>query len=425
MSHDGQGEKMKMDREAIRKGIWVGGLSLFLVVMGGCNAEHDGAADENTTGSDTDAPVVITSKKLLMAHGYDSDKGTWDTYAAYAKDQGYRIYRYDLPPKGSIEERATKLAEAILQEKGIEDGSLIGLGHSLGGLDLRYVVTEGHHHEGDTSNLFYQAAQKIAIIYTLSSPHKGITPPGVDDATRDMQPAAMQRFNRARPHVDQVIEGRKIPTLAIRFKCGDAEISDGNSPKTPASTDGDGVVLTRQQLFNGAPYSQSIYSGKHTKNSLCFDGGSAELQQTEMFQHILDDASGEEPIDRDVKDIVFYEDQKCSGDEGGLFSSRFKPDDTVNCGTSDQCSNNAIRSAMLFPGIPKNTRITLYSTIGGSKSDDWAQITVKSSIAYPVCIESFEQDISKGGIALEYHPKDATLGDEQGLDGKVSSLSVE
>jgi hypothetical protein len=363
-------------------------------------------------------------KNILFAHGYQSSSETWDIFANYTEQVGgYNIYRYSVLKDGSIKTRATQLAQHIVADSSkIADHSLISVAHSMGGLDLRYIVSLAHKNESDKNNLFYKAAKKISKIYTLATPHKGTGLVGVDDATKDMEDDNMKAFNEAYPYSTYTIDGRKIPLLAYRFKCGDEKSSDGSNPRYADDNDIDGVIFSKKQYFNGAPFTQTIFSGKHTDDALCLESSDVELEQTDILQDILDQKN--EPSD--VRDIVFYEDNSCKGDEAGAFSSSYKIGG-VRCLGNDECDDNKISSMMIYPNIKKDTTIELYSNKSDSTTDDWAIISIGDiKIDRPICIGSFESELSSSvkskGIEMEYHKVD--FG-EDGLDGKVSYVKVD
>jgi hypothetical protein len=369
------------------------------------------------------ATAAAAPKAILFAHGYDSDRETWDRFSLYAEQAGYQVLRFDVPAKGSIEERATRLAEQIIANStAIQAHTLISVGHSMGGLDLRYIVSLGHANESDPDDIFYRAAQKISRIYTIATPHKGTGLPGVDDASKDMTTEHMKEFNEAYPYADYKIGGVAIPLLAYRFKCGDAKVSDGSTPQQADSDDTDGVVLTSKQLFNGAPYTQTIFSGKHTEDALCLSDSEEELSRTDILEGML----AKEQESSDVKDVVFYTEGGCQGDEAGLFSSSYKAGG-VSCLSSDRCSNNTIASMMLYPGIQTQTRITLYSNSTDTTTDDWMQLEIGTAVLdHPVCIDSLEgslpAELQAKGVTMAYHPVE--FG-EDGLDDKVSYIEIE
>jgi hypothetical protein len=361
-------------------------------------------------------------RDILFAHGYKSSKETWDDFSSYiyANEPDMKIYRYDVKDDGTIAQRAYALATKLNRET-IEDDSLIAIGHSMGGLDLHYIISHGHKNEANSSNIFYQAAKKIHKVFTIASPHKGTGLEGIDDATKDMETAHMKIFNDENPYSDFIINKRKIPLLAMRFKCYEALISDGDAP---ASEDGnDGVVTVKSQLFNGAPYTQSVFQNKHTDNALTCIGDTAQLKDTNILEEILYNKE----IYTDIKDIVFYEEAGCAINEGGAFSSSYKAGG-VNCRVDTQCSDNKISSLMLFPSTHlKGTQIDLFSSTNDSEDDDWVHIDLTNiKISKPLCIDSFEtpsnQLTSENGITITYHPVE-DYG-EDGIDGKVSYIKV-
>ena len=385
------------------------------------NTDNNTTTTDSNSTNDSNATTQVKRKNILFAHGYLGDKSSWNDFVAYMQenDPSYHIYRYSVGKRDSIATRATQLANDINQEANITDDSLIAVAHSMGGLDLRYIVAEGHKHQDDKTNIFYKAAKKIHNIYTLASPHKGINDVGVDDATKDMTVPNMKLFNEANPYSLFSIDDRKIPLLAMRFVCDEARISDGNGAQSDSGNDG--LLKVKTQIFNGAPFTQSVFSGKHTDDTLCLGNYEEEKKRTDILQRILD----KEKFYADRKDIVFFDDNECKGNEAGIFSSTYKVGG-VDCLLDDGCKNNAIASMMIFPDIKKDTIIELYSDSDDKGGDDWAVIDIaQATLSKPLCVPTFEKDlpseISDLGITLEYHPVD---GGENGLDKKVSYINI-
>ena len=360
-------------------------------------------------------------RDLLLAHGYRGDIHSWDTFVEYLQEnEKYRkIYRFNVPKKGTIKNRATKLAKQLNQYK-IADDSLIAIGHSMGGLDLRYIISLGHIYQDNPNNIFYKAARKIHKIYTIATPHKGTGLPGVDKATKDMEDENMRKFNQKYPYSIYSIDGRKIPLLAMRFKCGEEKISDGTQPADGSGNDG--VVIVKKEIFNGAPYTQSIWKGKHTNlAALCVENETAELEETDILERIF----SQNGLSSDRKDLVFFNENGCKSSEGGSFSSQYKSGE-VNCITSSKCSNNKIASLMIYPQV-KDSTLYLYDNALSHESNDWVKITIdKARLTKPLCIESFEKPLSKSlqkiGVKMEYH-HESILDD--GIDKKVSAIDIQ
>ncbi len=389
---------------------------------------HDGKLDSTpstvsiTINPINDEPANADNSNILFAHGYKGSSASWDFFADYITDnhKPWNVYRTSVGKDDSIAVRAAQLAKYINSKAEIADASLVTLGHSMGGLDLRYIVSQGHKHQEDKTNIFYKAAKKIKVIYTFATPHKGINDIGVDDATNDMTKANMKIFNEANPYSIFDIEDRKIPLLAYRFVCDDERVSDGSASESDGGNDG--LLKVKTQIFNGAPLTQSVFSGKHTDDTLCMGSYLQEKERTDLLENILND---QQPY-IDTKDIVFFNDGSCQGEEGGVFSSTHKAGG-VNCLVSDSCEDNKISSLMIFPGIKKETVIELYSDHNDDGSDDWSIINInQATLTKPLCINSFETGISDDanelGITMEYHEK---LGLENGLDGKVSYIKID
>jgi len=378
--------------------------------------------DDNLQANTTYTYTVKASddrhyNNVLFAHGYQSSKDVWDDYVDYINDHNlpWNVYRYSVGKDDHIATRARQLANYINSQKNIADHSIVAIGHSMGGLDLRYIVSLGHKNQSNKNDIFYKAAKKIKSIYTLATPHKGFADLGIDDATDDMTKKNMKKFNDAYPYSTYEIDGRKIPLLAYRFVCGSKRESDGKKSESDSGTDG--VLKVKTQIFNGAPFTQSVFSGEHS-DDVCLNLYKTETKQTSILDDILHD---KKPY-TDVADIVFYEKNSCKGDEGGVFSSQHKAGG-VNCLYESGCEDNKIRSVKIYPGVLKDTKIKLYSDHAEDESDDWAVIDINNAtLSKPVCIESFEKSYKDhSGIKVSYYPKD---GGERGLDGKVSYIDI-
>jgi len=399
--------------------------------------DYVGFDEENTNDSEIPDEDVSnpTVKNILFAHGLNASYGGWSTFKSYAEGEGWTVYGTNVGKRESIEDRANDLADYI-NTLGLEENSLVVVGHSMGGLDLHYIISEGH--DNPTSK-FGIAATTFKKYYTIASPHKGNQFSGMDisvlgkiaaldgidwidmsgsDAVHDLGLKHMQDFNKNYPYTTFSINGRKIPALALRFSC----IEDDEV--------GDGVVAAQNQSLNGAPHTAKIYEGAHMPG-ICDKIGVVEEQlQTNMLQKILDDFS----FTKDVHDIVFYEGSDCSGDEKGVFSSRSGV--TVSCrlfngSHNDSCDNDEIRSVKIFPGVRKNFNIYVFDEDAGtpvSYDDDWAVINTGSkSLTEAVCINTFEQDttssMSSKGLSMFYH-KGTVSPDGGWLDGKISRIQL-
>lgn len=237
-------------------------------------------------------PYQKGTPTILFAHGLNGSPLVWNIFAKKANDMGWRVLRTVVSKNGSIKKRARMLNAYIMKvnEKcGIPDGSLRVVGHSMGGLDLRYLV----HYQ-------LPAAKKIESVYTLATPHQGdnFANLGTGDAIENLKPEFMKNFNYWNPYCDEQkaladmgkpshrfqIDNRQIYLYAFRFNC------DGND------NEGDGVVGWKKQRY-GLHYtsSDSLLKGKHAK-TITAAACTAELEteQVKVLEIILNDTNQSE-----------------------------------------------------------------------------------------------------------------------------------
>lgn len=385
-------------------------------------------------------------KNILFAHGLNDNKGRWDAFAAYGEARGWTVYRTNVARRGSIAARAEELRDYInSRSPAIPDNSLVVVGHSMGGLDLHYLISMGHD---DPASDWGQAAATISRYYTIASPHKGNNFAGMDlsvleliadlddidwvdmassDAVHDLGMTQMQQFNDDYPYSTFSINGRRIPAMALRFSCVD---TTQPRPDYDNSDYSDGVVTLESQSLNGAPHSETVFIGAHMANACLPNFPELETEQTSaILQRILDD----DPLASETHDIVFYEGNNCTQGEKGIISG--DSNRTLHCAPAfpddthvDRCDDDEIRSIRLFPGVRKNLSIYLYDQdidTPGAYSDDWAVIhTGSQNLAEPVCINTFEQQVDDlHGISMYFH-KGPTGLDGYRLDGKISKITL-
>jgi triacylglycerol lipase len=79
-------------------------------------------------------------------------------------DEGYPVITSRVHPTAGIERRARQLKEIVLRQLGILDKSkerVIVIGHSMGGLDARYMITR------------LGMADRVQALLTVTTPHRG------------------------------------------------------------------------------------------------------------------------------------------------------------------------------------------------------------------------------------------------------------
>lgn len=216
-------------------------------------------------------------KPILFAHGYNDNQKAWSKFAKHAIKTGdWRVFRTSVSGDGSMRKRAHMLAKYInkaADECKIKDNSLRVVAHSMGGLDIRYLVSNPSN-----SNELNKAAEKIERIYTLATPHRGDNLGNfvveASDAGRDLTPKHMKWFNKHNKYKDF-----DVPLLALRFSC-----------KGSVFNSNDGVVNVAKQSYRGAKMSEHIYRGRHT-TGVCLGTHvpTLELENTKILDKILND----------------------------------------------------------------------------------------------------------------------------------------
>lgn len=120
----------------------------------------DPACDVAPIGPDPEGSA--TQYPLVLVHGFMDKGGAFVGLDEVLRSDGHKVERASLPPIAPVAVRAEALAEqvdAILAAHGAAKVNLIG--HSMGGLDSRYLV----YHLG--------YADKVASITTIATPHRG------------------------------------------------------------------------------------------------------------------------------------------------------------------------------------------------------------------------------------------------------------
>jgi len=245
------------------------GENLYIWYEGDTFKENDEPhVKADLSGCDTDK----SKPAILFAHGYNDNQKAFKTFSKHAEDKGWRVFRTSVPEDGSISKRAHRLnayLEKAADQCNIGDGTLRVVAHSMGGLDVRYLVSKK-----------LTSAKLFENIYTISTPHQGdslgyLAAAG-SDAARDLTPSHMKTFNKDHPYSSFKADGNQINLLALRFKCG----KKGNS---------DGVVGVNNQIYPGAPYTKDIFKARHAESAKNCPGVINELDLTNLLQKILDD----------------------------------------------------------------------------------------------------------------------------------------
>ncbi len=273
------GETMELDSTPFRKGEY----EVFKIVG---EVSNDKPLFPKLGSCDVELTAVTypIEDHILFAHGLGSTKKDFDNFTSAAELVGAKVYRYDVGRCASIDARAEELAKKIATNN-IPDNSLKVVGHSMGGLDLRYLVSRAD----GMNERFLPAAKKIKKVYTIATPHGGNAfadkVPGLactgSDGMADLSEVCMKAFNRYFPYSSFKVDGRSIPFLAFSFQCWSC------------GGENDCAVGTGSQVWKGAPQHTPVLSGKHSNDlftGLVGTGCTAELDNIdEVLCTILND----------------------------------------------------------------------------------------------------------------------------------------
>ncbi len=249
---------------------------------------------------------------ILFAHGLHDTQKAWGKFARYAKEHGWRVFRTSVSANGSVMKRAHMLSDYIVKiaEKcKIDDNQLRVVGHSMGGLDLRYILSAHSSYEN-----LKKSRNIIERAYTLATPHGGAYLADLlsfyDDGIKSCSIKAMKGFNENLPY--SRIQSYNKSLLAIRFHL-DKEVEDisNDNLDTLAQKElscdstycyvqpNDGVVWTADMSHGAIPYAKKLYRGKHTPTNYIkkvyrmdygnIDESVLEQHRTAVLQEILDD----------------------------------------------------------------------------------------------------------------------------------------
>lgn len=167
---------------------WLAGFALFAVVQ---PFERWWLGDDGPiAATDPQRPVVV------LVHGYFCNRGLWWWLRRSLIAAGRQVATINLePPHGGIDGFADALHARIEALRPV-DGSVILVGHSMGGIVARaYLARHGE--------------RRIARLVTLGSPHHGtaLAKLGLGRCARELEPgsAFIERLCSNPPHASQIV----------------------------------------------------------------------------------------------------------------------------------------------------------------------------------------------------------------------------
>jgi len=124
-----------------------------------------GQSNQTQSGRTPSAqPVAALKYPIIFHHGFmgGTGMGMNEPAAKVLTSKGNKVFRTQVSPAHSIAYRAKQLAkqiDEILQSTGQEKVNIIG--HSMGGLDSRYLISTLGYHD------------RVASLTTIATPHRG------------------------------------------------------------------------------------------------------------------------------------------------------------------------------------------------------------------------------------------------------------
>ena len=266
------------------------------------------------------------SGSIILCHGLTDVFNSFKHFANYARYRGFTVYGTDVPGCGTLAERAEVLAHYIADTLAqVPDATLLAVGHSMGGLDLRYIVAQAYMSSLNTSisDVYLRAARKLKKVFTIATPHQGNVSgdyyTALFGSLKDTCPAVSDLSDKSTAFRNstfpystfQAPVGRPIPFLAFRFKTDPDGLSNS-----------DCVVNIGSQKWPNAPVYPKIFQGRHCDNYVCqLPHASScvnELSQVKILEIILTDTV--EHLEGDSL-AAYWSFNKASGDTAYDFSA--------------------------------------------------------------------------------------------------------
>ena len=254
--------------------------------------------------------IDYTQAYLLFCHGMGADSGTFNIFVDYAVNTlnipADHIFRTNVNPNDYSSIRAQQLASYIInisqENQSIADHSLITVGHSQGGLDLRYMI--GNPNNNADMGL---AANKIKAVYTIAAPHGGTFAANTGSINAALYDVSENHNFNDREELSynrmKSTDSAQIPFVALTFRAAQPPGNDQASCRM-SSTDTactaeefvdngrldrwtDGEVYWNRQIFTSksgeSPPFWGPFEGCHCANKRY----SWELGQTDKLKMII------------------------------------------------------------------------------------------------------------------------------------------
>lgn len=189
-------------------------------------------------GPEPSPPPLVTRYPIVLVHGANTPKVTrlgkielkyFSKAEAHLRSLNLRLLVPEVNPFGTIEERAMQLKAQI--EAAIPEGKFNLVGHSMGGLDARYLASRD------------PIGERIASITTVSTPHHGAW--YADFAKKWV--FERQGLNKAASLIGMRFD--QIPALTVEHVSGEFNAATPDNPNVSYFSYGTATSPWRSPLF--------------------------------------------------------------------------------------------------------------------------------------------------------------------------------
>ncbi|HVZ93584.1 MAG TPA: alpha/beta fold hydrolase [Phycisphaerales bacterium] len=114
----------------------------------------------------------LSNRIVLLVHGLDEPGNVWDDLAPELARAGHTVVRFDYPNDQALADSADALASALRDLRAVHGVASVSIvGHSMGGLIARDVLTRPDYYDGHTRG--HTRLPELDHVICVASPHHG------------------------------------------------------------------------------------------------------------------------------------------------------------------------------------------------------------------------------------------------------------